>query len=196
MKNAYNFNENWKYISKYEFGFNYSHIYLSSAVIKENQLFLRFWNFKNTYSGISSENFSIGRRMLLDGYSKAVISVPWEENGKKIDFKNKSQTGMPLIDQDSSYKDDFQGDQVLKPCELATFPAKRLRKHIWGFERENKDPFFLQNSEEGLIRENESDENSNIFVLIIISLIFLGAATIIYMKLKAKAHKNKNKDSK
>mmetsp|Transcript_12715 Transcript_12715/g.12842 ORF Transcript_12715/g.12842 Transcript_12715/m.12842 type:complete len:301 (+) Transcript_12715:2058-2960(+) len=196
MKNAFSFNKDWEYISKYEFGFNNPYIYLSSAVIKEGQLLFRLWNLKNSYQGLSFENFNIGRRRLLDGYCKDFIPVPWRKNRKVIDFNSKRSTGL-LLDRDIWDPDMLKGDQILRPYELATFPVSRVKSYFGFFVSKPNQQGFLENSPT-LIEvnpKNEAWKGLGYMSFIIIAIIAVGVGIVLYLKFKTKRDKTKDDSS-
>lgn len=112
--------DNWDYKKIYEFGFNNPDIYLSTAGIKKDNLYLRLLNFKDAYQGFSLDMFRFGKRMLLDGFSDLTSPFAWETNNEEIIFAKNPENGNAFEFEKKS-KPYLKGDMILKPHEFSYF---------------------------------------------------------------------------
>ncbi|CAG9332239.1 MAN2A2_9 [Blepharisma stoltei] len=127
INNAHQFTGNWTYLTYYLFGFNNPDVYLSSSVIKKGELIFRLWNLKDAFQGISFNNYKLGRRKLLGGYSNLLAQNVWNKSGTEIDFAEMPRSGSTFEFENKS-KDIWKGDIVLKPWEFSAFQVRKAEE--------------------------------------------------------------------
>mmetsp|Transcript_27409 Transcript_27409/g.27030 ORF Transcript_27409/g.27030 Transcript_27409/m.27030 type:complete len:205 (+) Transcript_27409:186-800(+) len=184
--------QNWSRETLYLLGFNHSNIYLSSAVIKENNLFMRVLNLKDATQKLSVSGFRFHDKSLFNGFSKYKSYKYTLINKNELFFYEKSDTGKPKYLPQSDRNS--LGKVLLEPFELSTFKVEIAPNEIAEEEDLIYDiefPTFLESIK--ITEQNPENSDWLIYIVVVLSSLIFAVGIALHFKMnKSKSIVNMN----
>ncbi|CAG9333696.1 MAN2A1 [Blepharisma stoltei] len=195
-------NEPWKKKTEFYMGFEDNRVYLSSAVIKDSEIFMRVLNFNSVGIGFDVIGGKVSNKTNLAGYQALNETHNWKNSGEMFDeFKNISQ---PAIKMQTKQIMTLDSGQALKPMELAAFyiDINKFPYERKIHEKSNKEfsarpnditkPYRELLEHEIVYIETSNKPQYNILHLSFIFLIFFAPAyTVLFYHFKTALSKRK-----
>ncbi|CAG9323240.1 MAN2A2_5 [Blepharisma stoltei] len=151
--------KDWKRETVYSLGFSSNDLYLSSLVAKNSQLVMRVLNLKDTSQKLSVNGFEFLNKKLFDGFLDAdTVQSRWDK-GDEFVFSQKPDSSYPKFAAKGD-REENEGQDLLKPFELATFEVKVVPAKVEESIVEEKNEAIEEKTKEiQETVENEAERN-------------------------------------